>query len=134
MDLNKFCKELENQIIAIYDTGITMEDAEKLAAKFLHGQIVVSEELKKLDLAARMRKSGLKAVRAAVYTEARSKAEGKTTEAQIAAVVDTHELTLTEQNGLDEAEVERDALERYYDIFRDGHIYTRGIAKGNFGG
>jgi hypothetical protein len=39
-----------------------------------------------------------------------------------------------EQKSLDTAEVDRENLRRYYDIFGNAHIYFRGMAKGNFGG
>lgn len=129
------CASLESKIQGAYESGTTMEEAEKLAAEFLYAQLQVSSELKRIDLSARMRKSGVKAVRAAVYLDKRQVSEGKPpTEAALAAMVDSDTLVTGEQDGLDKAEVDRDSLERFYSIFSNAHIYFRGIAKGNFGG
>lgn len=130
----KMCEELEASIIDAYESGVSLEDAERLAAKFLHGQILVSQELKAADLSARMRKSGLKAVKAAVYTDACSKADKKPTESQLEHTINMNELVSNEQDALDQAEVDRDSLERYYNVFREGHVYMRGVAKGRFDG
>lgn len=126
-------KELADIIESTYTEGVTLEEAEKLAARFLHAQLQVSSELAKLDLDARMRKSGVKAIRAAVYLDKRSSGE-KVTEATLAAMVDSDSIVSGEQEGLDKAEVSRDELERMYNVFQNGHIYYRGIAKGNFNG
>jgi hypothetical protein len=96
--------------------------------------MVVSGELQKIDMDARMRKSGTKAVRAAVYLDESRKSDKKPTEATLAALVDTHEVVQGEQNGLDTAEANKAELERLYDIFGNGHIFFRGVAKGNFNG
>lgn len=127
-------KELEDIIKMSYENGVTLEEAEKLAARFLYEQMKVSDELKKLDLDARMRKSGVKAIRAAIYMEAATKDPKKPSDVMLEAIVNIHELVQGEQNELDKAEVERAALERYYDIFANAHIFFRTIARGNFGG
>lgn len=128
-------KALEKKIQNSYEQGTTLEEAEKLAAEFLHAQISITDELKAKDLDARMRKSGLKAVRAALYTKLASNPEGKKpTEAAIDAMITSETLVQSEQDELDKAEVERDRLERYYNIFQNSHIFYRGVAKGQFGG
>lgn len=134
LTFEQFCQELETEIIKSYESGVSLEEAEKLAGKFLHGQIKVSNELKARDLDARMRKSGLKAVRAAVYTDICAKADKKPTEGQLDHMLNMHDLVSSEQDALDTAEVDRDALERYYNIFANAHIFLRGVAKGSFGG
>lgn len=133
MTFDKLCKSLEAKIQATYESGVTVADAERLSLEFLHAQIQVSEELKKNDLEARMRKSGLKAVRASVYMEAASKGDKKPTEAALAATVDLNAVVQGEQDSLDKAEVNRDALERYYSIFQNAQITYRTISKGSFG-
>lgn len=133
MEYLEYCKELENKIIAAYEDSITMADAERLAGEFLRAQLVISNELKKADLASRMRKQGVKAIRAALYTDICSKNEKKPTEAAIAALLDSNEIVSSEQQSFDEAEVSRDELERYYNIFQNSHIYFRNIARGNMG-
>ncbi len=132
-EFKDFCAKLETAIRDSYTNGVTMEEAEKLAGKFLGGQLAVSTQLKAVSLDARMRKSGLKAMRAAIYLGEIKGADKKPTEAQLAALVDTHEVVQSEQNALDTAEVEREALERYYDVFGNAHIHFRSIAKGSFG-
>lgn len=126
-------KVLEDKIKATYEEGVSLDEAEKLAAEFLHAQIVVSNELKKEDLNCRMNKSGNKAIRAAVYIAILSEADGKRpTEAQIAALVETDPSVKIQQKSLDDSEVKVGELERYYSIFQNAHIYYRGIAKGKF--
>lgn len=128
------CQALESEIEKSYIEGVTLGEAEKLAGQFLHAQMAVSRELQKADLDTRMRKSGLKAIRAAVYLDIVQKSEKKPTEAAIAAMVDTDELVQGEQKSFDTAEVDHDELERYYNIFIQAHVHFRTIAKGNFNG
>lgn len=133
--MNKFeelCKRLEAKIEYAYSQGVTLEDAEKLAGEFLHAQFKVSSELKNADLDSRMRKAGLKAIRAAIYMEAATKTDKKPSDVLLSATVDMNELVSGEQKAFDEAEADHDNLERYYNIFREAHIYFRGVAKGKF--
>lgn len=133
MSFLKLCEELTQQIKSSYEEGTTMEEAEKLAGKFLYAQIQVSEELKKGDLDARMRKSGLKALRSAIYMDVCSKADKKPTEAAIDALINTDDLVKGSQEAFDTAESGKEALERYYNIFREAHIHFRSISRGTFG-
>lgn len=131
------CLELEGKIERSYQDGIIADDAERLAGQFLGALMTVSSELRKADLDSRMRKSGLKAVRAAVYMDnsvPRLPDGKKPTEAALAAIVDMHEIVQSEQGSLDTAEVDRDELERYFSIFQAAHVHYRTIAKGVFGG
>lgn len=132
MNFKEFCQKLENKIQNSYENGTTLEEAEKLAGEFLKAQMTVSNELQIADLDSRMRKSGVKAVRAAVYTKACAESDKKPTENALENIINTNELVQTEQDALDKAEVDRDSLKRYYDIFREAHIFFRGVAKGNF--
>lgn len=132
MNFKELCKQLEAKIQQSYEQGTTMEEAEKLAGEFLSAQMAVSEELKAKDLDSRMRKSGLKAVRASAYLEIVQKADKKPTETQIDSMINTDSLVSQEQDGYDKAEVEKEALERYYNIFREAHIFYRGVSKGRF--
>jgi len=132
MTFKDLCGDLEARLIKSYESGVTMEEAESLAARFLVAQLSVSKELKIRDLDARTRKSGLKAIRAAVYLEIVQGVEKRPTVDQIAATVDSHEIVQQEQNALDLAEVDRADLERYFDIFTNAHIFYRGVSKGNF--
>lgn len=134
MSFKVLCDKLESKIIKAYTEGVTMDEAEKLAGEFLHGMIQASNELQKADLNARMRKTGLKAIQGAIYKDEATKSDKKPTEAMLTALINQNEIVQSEQKDFDEAEVNRDALERYYNIFREGHIFTRGIAKGSFNG
>lgn len=127
------CKTLEDKIKSAYTEGVTLADAEKLAGEFLYALMAVSSELKTVDLDARMRKAGTKAVRAAIYLSAAQGSEKKPTEATLAALVDTNDVVQKEQLGLDTAEVNRVELERFYEIFHNAHIHFRGVSKGSFG-
>jgi len=128
------CRQLETSIESTYNEGVTMEVAEKLAAKFLSAQLMISKELTKADLDSRMRKSGLKAIRAAVYMTEATKGDKKPTELMLTSLIDSNEIVAGEQNSFDTAETSKEELQRYYDIFQNAHIYYRGIAKGNFNG
>lgn len=125
---------LEKAIQRVYEEGVSIEEAERLSAQFLFGQMALSKILKDTTLDARMRKSGIKSIRSAVYLEAAKSGEKKPTEGTLAATVDAHEIVQKEQEALDIAEVEKEYLERQFSIYENGHIFMRGVAKGNFGG
>jgi hypothetical protein len=132
MTFQELCKQLEKKIQQSYEQGVTLEDAEKLAGEFLGAMIKVSDELKSADLDSRMKKSGLKAIRASAYTQICSRDAKKPTEAAIDAEITSDKIVQQEQQDLDNAEVNRDALERYYNIFQNAHIFYRGVSKGRF--
>lgn len=134
MTFDEKCKQLEAKIIQTYTTGVSLEGAEKLAAEFLGAMLLVSDELKKADLSARMRKTGVKAVRAALYADAVKGQDKKPTETAIQSSIDSNDTLISEQNSYDSAEVDKASLDRYYDIFSNSHIFFRGVAKGSFGG
>ena len=124
--------DLEKDIQNAYEGGVTMDEAEKLAAKFLGAMMRAAARLRALDLDARMKKSGVKAVRAAIYLAEATKGEKKPSDVLIGAIVDSSKLVQDEQGGLDTAEVRRDELERYFGIFKEAHVYFRGISKGKY--
>lgn len=132
MTFTEYCKQLEAKIVDSYETGITLDAAEKLAGEFLAAMIRVSDELKNGDLDSRMKKSGVKSIRAAIYLDIVQKSDKKPTEAGISAMIDSDKIVIDEQQSLDRAEVERDSLERYYNIFREAHLHFRAISKGKF--
>jgi hypothetical protein len=132
MDFKTRCENLEAEISNIYTKGIGIDDAEKLAAEFLSAQFQVSKELKNADLDARMRKSGLKALRASVYMEAATKGDKKPSDTLLENLVTSHELVQKEQEAYDKAEVDSADLQRYYEIFREAHIFLRGVSRGRF--
>ena len=130
MTFKERCAELETIIQNSYTEGVTLDEAEKLAGNFLHAQLQVSAQLTTVDLDARTRKSGLKAVRAAVYLNILQTSDKKPTEAQMAATIDTDGLVSSEQTAYDSAEVSKAELERYLDIFNQAHVYFRQISRG----
>lgn len=130
----KLCAELTAIIQKSYEEGVTIEEAERLAGKFLHAQIIAGNELRKVDLDARMKKQGVKAVKAAVYLSEVQAVEKKPSDVLLQARVDVNELVGSEQRVFDSAEVARDEIQNYLNVFRDAHIHFRGIAKGNFNG
>lgn len=125
-------QELEEVIKDSYESGVTIEEAERLAGRFLHAQIQVANDLMEADLDARMKKSGAKAIKAAVYMEAATKSDKKPSDGFLQNVVDMDKIVQQEQSALDTAEVRRNALENYLSIFREAHIHFRSIAKGRF--
>ncbi len=126
------CQELTEAIERSYTEGVTMDEAEKLAGRFLHAQMATANELRDADLDARMRKSGNKSLRAAVYLEAATKDPKKPSDVLLEALVNSNELVQGEQTRFDEAEVNRDALQNYLSVFREAHVHFRTIAKGKF--
>ena len=134
MTFQELCKYLENKIQQAYEQGVTIEDAEKLSGEFLVAMMKVSDELKNADLDSRMRKSGLKAIRAAIYLDAATKDPKKPSDVMLEAIVNTNDIVAAEQKAYDEVEANKDNVERYYNIFRESHIHFRAIAKGRFDG
>lgn len=126
----ELCKKLEDEIKDSYESSITLQEAEKLAAKFLYAQMQVASELKNIDLDARMRKSGVKAVKAAVYMKLATATDKKPSDVMLQNQVDLDVIVQKEQDGLNKAEVDKELLERYLSIFKESHIYYRTISKG----
>ena len=115
-----------------YEESPTLEEAEKYAALFLDAQIRVGTELAKVSLDARMRKSGTKALKASVLLDAATKGEKKPADSLLTAIVDSDPMVMESQNGLDKAEIATDELHNYLSVFKEAHVYFRGIAKGRF--
>jgi hypothetical protein len=132
MNFKEFCIQLEDKIISSYKEGVTLEQAERLAGEFLYAMMAVSGELKKVDLDARMKKSAVKALRAGVYANLTSTTEKKMTVDALDHALNRAEMVQKEQDSLDRAEVNRDELTRYYNIFREAHTYFRQIGRGKF--
>lgn len=132
MTLDKLCKNLEKKIQTAYEQGTSLEEAEKLAGEFLYAMLQVSTQLQVLDLDSRMKKTGLKAIRATVLLDEIRKADKKPSDTVLVALVDSNETVIAQQDLLDTAEVEHDRIERYYNIFLNAHIFFRGVSKGRF--
>lgn len=132
MELKELSESIEESIKQTYEAGVSLENAEKLAAKTLAAMMAVSRELKSASLDAKMKKSGFKAIRAAVRLEEVRKSDKKPTESTLDAIIDSNDMVSGEEARMYEAEETRDELNRYYDIFKEAHIYYRGISKGRF--
>jgi hypothetical protein len=133
MSFEKTVKELEVIIHRAYAEGVTMQEAERLAARTLTVRLEISEQLKVADLDARMKKHGVKAVRAAAYLEEVAKHEKKPAEGMLDHVVNMQNSVAKEERIFAESEVERDLYQNYLEIFKDAHLYFRSIMKGTFG-
>lgn len=129
----KTCKELEDKIRESYESSVTLDQAEKLAAEFLYAQMKVAEILQEVDLDSRMRKSGNKAIRAAVYLAEAGKGDKKPSDVMLNAMVDTSPEVSQSQDAFDHAEADKNFWENYYQIFREAHIFYRGLAKQSAG-
>jgi len=60
------------------------------------------------------------------------KNDKKPSDVLLGATVDASPLVTGEQERFDEAESERDELERIYNVFGNAHIHFRAISKGSF--
>ncbi len=132
MTFAEYRKEIESDIQNAYEFSPTVQESEKLAAKFLSAMIKVGQEYRTASLDARMRKTGLKAVKAAIYMEAATKGEKKPTEVALAAIEDTNELVNGEQVAFDTAEVGAAEIGNLLSVAREAHIYFRGLSKGKY--
>lgn len=124
--------ELENVLKHSYEESPTLDEAEKLAAKFLAAQVGIARELQNVELDSRMKKSGLKSIKAAVYLKNAQSADKKPSDVMLNAMVDTDQVVGEQQDLFDNAEVRKNLLENYLSICKEGHVYFRGIAKGRF--
>lgn len=132
MKFEQYRESIEADITSAHEGSPTVEEAERLAAKFLTAMIVVGEEYRKASLDAKMRKTGVKAIKAAIYIEASTKSEKKPTEAMLAAIVDTDKIVGAEQDAYDRAEVDAAELGNLLSVARESHIYFRGLSKGKY--
>ena len=132
-NIETLCNNLATKIQSSYEEDITVKEAERLAAEFLHAQLQIVQMLRTLELDARMKKAGYKAISAAVYMEAATKTDKKPSDTMLQNIVELSELVQGERNALDKAEVQVDELNNYLSIFKEAHIYYRGIAKGFIG-
>lgn len=130
MKIREYCNIMMDKIKDCYETGVTTDEAESLATEFLYAMDKLSQSLQASDLDTRMKKSGVKAIRAAVYTEIVSKSDKKPTVDAMEHMLNMDEVVNGAQMDFDIADSERQELERCHDMFREAHIHFRGIAKG----
>lgn len=130
--LDKLCTELEKDVKRSYEEGVTMEEAERLAAKCLNVQLSLARAIRTEDIDSRMKRHGIKAVRASVYMAELEKHEKKPTETFLESVVNLDKLVETAERDYAEADAGKEELQNFFGVFKDAHIYFRGIAKGKF--
>jgi hypothetical protein len=126
-------EELKKAIQQAYEEGVSLEDAERHAARCLDAQIGLNEVIQTSALDARLKKNGYKTLRASNYLAIVQASDKKPTEAAIDATLSTTPEVTAAEDAYQTAEIETEALKRYFDIFRDAHIYFRGVAKGSGG-
>lgn len=125
-------ESLKQSIIEAYESCPDLNEAEKLATRFLEAMMNVAEDLRTADLDARMKKSGVKAIRAAVYMKHATASDRKPSDVMLDAIVNQDKLVMEEQARLDEAEVEVGLLENYMQVFTNAHVHFRGVSKARF--
>ncbi len=125
-------QQLIKEIESVSDQGVTLDHAERVAGLALSTMNELSEQLAVTDKARRMRKAGLKAVRAITRQEEIRKHDKKPTESQLDDVLTLSAVVQKEEDGFDEAEVETEKLEREFSIAKESHLYFRSISKGRF--
>lgn len=131
--MNKeFLVELENDIKRAATKNLEVDEAERLAAKFLLARLEVGKLLRQQDLDARLAKNALKTEKAIVYLGEVKKNERKPSDVLLEHTIQLDEGVAGAQRSFDQAEVDRDNLQDYYSTFHEAHLYFRGIAKGRF--
>lgn len=134
VNINALCEELKVAIEKAYSEGITIPDAERLAARTLIVRLGLADSIKSASIDSKMKKHGVKAIRGAVYMDIISKSDKKPTEAALEAQVNLDAIVGKEEEAYATAEADYYHLTAYLDVFKDAHIYFRGIAKGTFEG
>lgn len=131
-ELKDLCERLSADIQSSYEEGVTMPEAEKLAGKFLYAQIQVANEIAEADLDARMKRAGVKAIKAAVYLEHARATDKKPSDTMLGALVDSDKIVASAVEDEAAAEIYRDWLKNQMAIFSEAHVHFRTIAKGSF--
>ena len=132
MNLNKTLQELQDTIARAYTEGVTMQEAERLAAHTLSVRLQIADHIKSSDLDARMKKHGVKAIRAQVYLEQIAANEKKPTEAWLESAVNMSDLVKAEETLYAESDTDTRRLETYSDVLKDAHIFFRKVMGGSF--
>lgn len=131
-DLDTLVADLQVAVNSAYDSGVTMEEAERMAAKCLSAQLDIARALSASDLDSRMRKNGLKASKANAYLMEVNKHEKKPSDTLLENIVASDLSVQAAQNSFETSDARKESLNLYFGIFKDAHIYFRGISKGNY--
>ena len=132
--MNKTCVELKEAIIKAHQTETSVSEAEQLSAKCLAASMALADDIRAVDLKARMRKIGLRNIRSQAYLDELAKHEKKPTEAYIDAAINLNVDIAPLEMELADKEVELNNLKHYYEVFKEAHQYFRAIMKAGFGG
>lgn len=132
--MSKTYDELKEAIKKATDEGVSIPDAERLAAKTLTARIELSEEIKTQAIDAKMKRLGVKAVQAETYKKATEGVEKKPTEAALIHTINLNPEVIQEEINHAEAEAELEYKQSLLEIFKDAHLYFRSIMKGSFEG
>jgi hypothetical protein len=132
--MEKTFKELKATIDRIYNEGCTIIEAERLAARTLSIRLDISDRIKEVDLDARMKRHGVKAIRAQAYMDELVKYDKKPAEGLLDHAVNLSELVSAAEGLYSSADTEVDRLKAYLDVFKDAHLYFRNIARGTYEG
>src|ERR1035437_7680428 len=105
------CKELSQTIERVYNEGCTILEAERLAARTLSVRMVLADDIKTKDLDARMKKHGVKAIRAKAYMDELVKYDKKPAETFLENAVNTCALVEAAETLYAVADTEKERLE-----------------------
>lgn len=133
-DINKEFDLLLKAVTNAYEHGVTMDEAEKLAAKCLGVQLKIASELLVLDIDSRMKKNGMKASRAQIYLDLCGAADKKPSDTFLEHKVNLNSTVNASVDLYERASALFENLSLYLSIFKESHVYFRGVAKGNYSG
>jgi hypothetical protein len=115
-----------------YSHGVSIEDAERMAAQTLSAQLDIAAALATADLDSRMKKNGMKTMKAKVYMEEIGKHDKKPSEGFLDQAVALDQTVAAATDMYEQADAYKEELTLYFGIFKDAHIFFRGISKGNY--
>lgn len=130
--LDNLFQELRDFVTEAYEQGTTIEEAEKIAARCLGAQLDIAKALSTADLDSRMKKNGMKASKAKAYSVEMNKYDKKPSDSVLENAVALDPLANQSVDAYEKADAKREELTLYFGIFKDAHIYFRGIAKGSY--
>jgi hypothetical protein len=122
-------EQLQKRVSEVYENGTTVSQSEEITHELADAEFKLVTMITPLDLDARMRRHGVKQIRAAVYLDIIKNSEKKPTEAQIAAMVDSDSLVSDAQKGYDGAEAALAEAERLLDAVHNSQVVFRTLMK-----
>lgn len=126
-----FMAVLEEKIKNSYEVSLDLSEAEKLASEFLYAHMVLTREYQRVSLDARMRKAGLKSIKASVYLAEAGQGEKKRSDVLLNALVDVSAIVATSQEAFDTSETTAELIQGWINVVQQGHIHFRQMSKGS---